>query len=172
MTVLRTVRASTALFSLGAVSILLIAITAVRTALFAMHPDVLAWGLTFDLTLTIPLLHYLLVVRPGYARASSTAIVFIVCWMIATRIIPSSQHDFLRDLGAITFALEAMLVILVIRRVVALRREPLQGDVVARIERASIAFFSESRVAKIVASEISIRFSKTRPISSCCENPS
>jgi hypothetical protein len=151
-------RRSTTLFFLAALTIVLMATTAVRSAAFAQHPDVLAWGLTFDLTLTIPLLHYVLLVRRGYARPATTAIVFIACSMLAARIIPRSQHDFLEDLGALIVAIEVTLVSLVVLRVAALRRETRGGDATARIERACLALFGETRVALIVASEISVLY--------------
>src|SRR5438445_13653364 len=96
-----TLRNPSALFTLAMATTIAVCVAILRTAAFATHPDVGAWGVTFDLTLSIPLLYYFFVVRTGRARPVTIAPLFIVCVAIATRIVPPSQPAFLNPLRCI-----------------------------------------------------------------------
>src|SRR5262245_60723420 len=63
-----------------------------RSRVFALNPDMAAWGVTFDLTLTIPLVYYVAVIRTGRARPITIAPVFVVCVAVAARLIPHEQQ--------------------------------------------------------------------------------
>src|ERR1700756_5608874 len=54
----RALRSPAALFTLIALSIAIVEIAIVRSAVFARNRDIAAWGVTFDLTITIPLLYH------------------------------------------------------------------------------------------------------------------
>ena len=109
-------RGRTAVFAFGSLAIVACAMVAFRSAVYAEHPDVLAWGFTFDLTLTIPLLYFLLVVRSGVASRSSAVIVFVVCLAVAARIVPHDQQQFLHQLRFIGAPLDVVSMWLVARR--------------------------------------------------------
>ena len=55
-------RNSPALFTLSALAVIGASALITRSALFQAAPDVAAWGVTFDLAITIPLLYWFLVV--------------------------------------------------------------------------------------------------------------
>jgi hypothetical protein len=81
-----------------------------RSAVYAQHPDVLAYAFTFDLTLTIPLFYWLLVVRRGAAPAFSIIPVFVVAMIVASRIVPRDQQAFLHQLKYLIAPLELALI--------------------------------------------------------------
>ncbi|HEU4886697.1 MAG TPA: hypothetical protein VFV49_02340, partial [Thermoanaerobaculia bacterium] len=86
------------LFGMSAAIIVGACIIVLRSHAFTAQPDLAAWGVTFDLTISIPLLYWFFVVRSGKARPLTIVPVFLIGTMIATRLIPGSQQQFLRQL--------------------------------------------------------------------------
>src|SRR5258706_15645172 len=82
------------LFTLTAIGIVAVCATILRSTLFIRNPEVAAWGVTFDLTLTIPFVYFLTVVRPGHARAITIAPVFVIGVAVAARLVPHRQQSF------------------------------------------------------------------------------
>src|SRR5258706_13284671 len=104
------------LFTLTAIGIVAVCATILRSTLFIRNPDVAAWGVTFDLTLTIPFVYYLTVVRPGHARAITIAPVFVIGVAGAAALVPPGPQGFGQPLrlvagpaGAATAARRALL---------------------------------------------------------------
>jgi len=120
-----------------------------RTRAFAANPDVGAWGVTFDLTITIPLLYWFFVVRPGHARPLTLATLFVVCTMVAALMIPRSQQFFLHDLKYLVALLEVVLVATLVRRI---RRGEgvVAGAVASEITILYYAFFGWRKRAEDV----------------------
>src|SRR5947209_12469398 len=118
----RALRSPAALFTLIALSIAIVEIAVVRSAVFARNRDVAAWGVTFDLTITIPLLFWFLLVRTGHARPVTLAPVFVVCTSAAALIIPRSDQAFLHQLRWLAAPLEVLTLGLVVASV--WRRRP------------------------------------------------
>jgi len=133
----------TRLFALIALTIVIVCTVIVRTT---SHADIAAWGVTFDLTLTIPLVWYFVVVRSGAARPMTLAPVFVVCMMLAAFVVPRGQQQFLHDLRYLSAPLEIVTLIFLGRRLAQVRD----------VESATRAMFGNSRVADFVASEVSI----------------
>lgn len=102
---------------LAALFVITACIVVLRSRAFAVNPDVAAWGVTFDLTITIPLLYWFFVVRPKLAGPLSLATLFVICTMIAAALIPRSQQFFLHDLKYLVAALEIVLVATAVRRI-------------------------------------------------------
>lgn len=118
----------------------------VRTQMFAAHPDIAAWGITFDLTITIPLLYWFFVVRAKKAPVMTLAPVFVVCTLAASALVPRAHQQFLRDLG---------------RFAVPLAELALLGAIVHRLrtrrgENPIRALLGDTRIADVVESELSI----------------
>jgi len=105
------------LFTAAASFVAIACVTLVRTRAFARNPDVVAWGVTFDLTLTIPLLYYIFVVRRGAARPITIAPVFAIGATIAALALPRANQQFLHDLRFLVAPLEVVTIVLVIRRI-------------------------------------------------------
>ncbi len=103
------------LFGMAAAGIAIACVAITRSHAFASNPDVLAWGVTFDLTLTIPLLYWLFVIRSGAARAIAVAPVFAIGAAIAAVILPRGDQQFLHELRFLVAPLEVVTLVLVVR---------------------------------------------------------
>ncbi|HEX9163879.1 MAG TPA: hypothetical protein VF980_19375 [Thermoanaerobaculia bacterium] len=144
------------LFALTSAVIAATCIALVRSSLFLRNPDVAAWGATFDLTLSIPLLYYFIVVRSGSARAITIAPVFAIGAAVAGLALPHGYHQMLHDLRFAVAPLEVVTIVLLVQRVAAMRKAERSGDPFARIEAAAAQIFGTSRAASFVAAELSI----------------
>jgi hypothetical protein len=114
MTRSRALRSPAALFTLIAISVAVCEIAIVRSTVYARNHDIGAWGVTFDLTITIPLLYWFLLVRPGRGRAITLAPLFVVCTSIAGIVVPRSDQAFLHQLRWIAAPLEIVTVVLLV----------------------------------------------------------
>ncbi len=144
------------LFAMSAAAILAACIAILRSRLYITSPDLAAWGVTFDLTISIPLLYWFFVVRGGKARPLTIVPVFLIGTMIATRLIPAHQQQFLRQLGLIAVpAAELLLIGALVSRVLAVRRQrSTASDPYERIAAAAKTMAGEGVVADVIASEI------------------
>lgn len=122
-----------------------------------MH-DVFAWGLTFDLTISLPFLYWFFVVRRGKAQMLSVAPVFIAGTAAASFIIPAAQQTFLSQLKLFVLPLaELSLITALVMRVRKLRRsQSTSEDAYERILAAVRTLVGDTRVAEIVASEVAM----------------
>src|ERR1044071_3805699 len=109
-------RRPSARFVLSALLVLTACVVVLRARAGGADPEVRPWCVTFDLTITIPLLYWLFVVRPRHAGALTLASVFIACTMVAALIVPRSQQGFLHDLKYLVAALEVVLIATAFRR--------------------------------------------------------
>jgi hypothetical protein len=87
-----------AVFAVSALAVLTACVLVVRSAAFAKNPDVAAWGITFDLTITLPLLYWFFVIRGGVAQPLTVAPVFIAGTLVAALLIPRPHQQFLQQL--------------------------------------------------------------------------
>jgi hypothetical protein len=143
------------LFPAAALSIVTVCMLILRTQRFAMNPDVGAWGVTFDLTITIPLVYYLTVVRSGAAKAITLAPLFVVCMAVAARIVPHGHQDFLMQLRWLAAPLEIVTLALVGARLLRMRGAREAGsEPLERIAAACKAVFGDNAAATFVAFEI------------------
>lgn len=103
-------------FALAALFVMTACLVVLRSRAFAANPDVAAWGVTFDLTITIPLLYWFFVVRRKHAGPLTLATLFVVCTIVASALIPRPQQFFLHDLKYLVAALEVVLITTAVRR--------------------------------------------------------
>jgi len=137
-------RAPSTRFLLASAFVVAASALLLRSQLFAMNPDVAAWGVTFDLTITIPLLYWFFVVRPGKAPAFTLVPVFVAATFAAAAFVPRAHQQFLRDLAR--FAVPLAELALVAAIAVRIRR--------AGRKDAIRALLGDTRVAEIVESEL------------------
>jgi len=116
MTRSRALRQPAALFVLASLTVVTAVLVIAHTQRFAANVDVGSWAITFDLTITIPALYYFFVVRAGRARVLTIAPVFLVCAIVATRIVPHDQQQFLHQLRFAFAPLDLITIYLVTRR--------------------------------------------------------
>jgi hypothetical protein len=114
---IRTLRNPSRVFAFAALTIVAICVVITRSPLFARNADVAAWGVTFDLTLTIPLVYYFAMVRTGSAKPITIAPVFVVCMMVAALVVPRGHQDFLHNLRFVSIPLELLTIALLARRI-------------------------------------------------------
>ena len=133
----RSSRNSVYAFAAASAAVLIACIAIVRTRPGA---DLGTWGVTFDLTITIPLLYYWFVVRSGRATAASLLAVFMVCVSAAKIVVPHSP--FLHDLRFIAAPLELVVVALIARRM--WRREPILPGRIGAFVAAEIAIVTHA----------------------------
>lgn len=117
MTTATTLRRPLPLFSFAAAAIAIACVAITRSHAFAANPDVLAWSVTFDLTITIPLLYWLFVIRTGAARAITIVPVFVIGATIAALAIPRGQQQFLHELRFLVAPLEVVTILLIVRKI-------------------------------------------------------
>jgi hypothetical protein len=134
-----------------------------RTRAFLRAPDLVAWGTTFDLCLTIPILYYFWVVRRRGSHPASVIPVFALGALAARFIVPRPYHDFLRALAPLGSALEIVVVVLIVGRVQGARatlrsggKARAAGDPVEKIGIAAGAIFGTGAAAGAVAAEIAV----------------
>jgi len=139
---------------LGAGAFALLAALVVRTQTFAAHPDIVAWGFTFDLTISLPLLWWLFAVRTGRAGVVTLIPIFLVGLAAAARIIPPAQHTFVDQLRFVAAPLDLITIALVIRRVARIRRVQPSGDPLDHLEGACAELFGGGVAARAVGFEI------------------
>ncbi len=140
-----------ALFAASAALVVAACVAVLRSHAFAANPDVAAWGVTFDLTISIPALYWFFLVRTGRARPLTLAPVFLLGVLAASTLVPRDDQQFLRDLGRFAVpAVELVLLGAIARRLTRLRGTSV--DVAAAVR----ALFGESRVADVVTSEVSM----------------
>jgi hypothetical protein len=153
-------RSPAAAFAFTALTIAAVCVGVLRSRLFAINPDMAAWGVTFDLTITIPLLYWSFVVRTGRAGAITIIPLFLLMVGVTHFLIPRPEQQFARDLSrfAVPFA-EVLLLTLLARRILAARKEgDPSADPADRIRIAASAIFGPTPVAAIVASEITLLY--------------
>ncbi|HET7435835.1 MAG TPA: hypothetical protein VFN10_14095 [Thermoanaerobaculia bacterium] len=154
----RTQRNPATLFLLAALTVTAACIAILRSRLFVTVPDIAAWGATFDLTITIPLLYWFFVVRGRGVRPITIAPVFVVCMTLAALVIPRGQQFFLRDLHLLSAPLEVVTIVLLVRRMSKLRGRFGDADPLARMTIAAREMFGNNRAAEIVASEVAVLY--------------
>lgn len=109
---MRTAVRSTTLFFLSALTVIAACTLVLRSRLFAANPDLAAFGVTFDLTITIPLLYWWFVVRSGKASPLTIAPVFVGGTLLAAMLVPRAYQQFLGQLR--WFAVPAAEVLLLV----------------------------------------------------------
>ena len=129
-------RRSPAYFFAAASAVLIVCIAIAR----AQINDVATWGVTFDLTITIPLLYYVFVVRTKHATPISMLPVFMVCVAIAKFVVPESA--FLHDLRFLAAPIELLVVGLIVRRM--WRKEPLLPGVIGAAVASEVAIMQHA----------------------------
>lgn len=141
--------------------------------LFARNPDAATFGLTFDLTVTVPVLFYLLVVRPVRLPTAALVPAVVMSFAGAALVLPHDRQHYLHLERALFAPAELLLAGLAVRRVQRAVRESRAAaesmDVVEVIRGAVCGGIPLARVADVVTSEVAILYYglfswRTRPV--------
>jgi hypothetical protein len=134
-----------------------ICVALVRSQVFRLNPDLAAWGVTFDLTLTVPLIYYLFIVRPGHARPLTIAPLFVAGVTVAALVIPRNYQQFVHQLRFVSAPLEIVTIFLVLQRLARMRRsDSSDSDTWSRVHAATRHILGDTRVATFVSMELTI----------------
>ena len=146
-------------FILSALLVLVVCCAIVRSHLYTARPDVMAWAVTFDLTLTIPFLFYLFVGRRQKSAAFLIAPLFVACLALAAAVVPRDQHFFLRTLEFLAAPAELFVIGFLIVRVRRALREaeaPTGGDGFERARAAAVAIIGNRLAAEVLVGEVAV----------------
>lgn len=141
--------------------------------LFARNPDLATLGLTFDLTVTVPLLFYSLVVRPARLPLTTLVPAIVLSFVGAGLVLPHDRQHYLHAERALFAPAELILVGLTalrVRRAVREARAASESvDVVEVIRGGVLGGIPAPRVAEAVASEVALLYYglfswRTRPV--------
>jgi hypothetical protein len=121
----------------------------------------IAAAMTFDLTVTVPALYYLLLVRPKRAPAISLLPVFLACVRVAHLLLPTGHQSFLRPLMFVAAPLEFVAIGLLIQRVRRIAAHRTDGDVIATdpMERLALGareVYGDNRAVEFLITELSV----------------
>jgi hypothetical protein len=125
-------RNSPALFTVSTLTLIAASALIMHSALFRAAPHVAAWGVTFDLAISIPLLYWFLIVRSGKAPAVTIVPVCIVGILLATALVPRAQQQFLGQLKLVVIPAAELLAVVTLVR---------QGNRVKTILGSELAMF-------------------------------
>lgn len=130
-----------------------------RSAALAAHPAV-PLAITLDLTLVVPALYWLLVIRPSGASAARVVALFVLSLLGARFVLRPDQREFLsyaRFLGApFELAVIALVVVKVRRAARGFRAAGMEADVPERIAAALADAFPYPIVGRIFTTELTL----------------
>jgi hypothetical protein len=145
-------------FALG-ITIIVASILILKSQSFANNPDLLSLGLTLDLTITIPLIYFLLIWK---TRISNLTIipVLILSFVIASFIIPSDHQFYLQFIEYALIPLELFIIVSIIRKThqisKAYRAKGLSYDFTETLRSILYDKFGNQLVANIFTTEVSL----------------
>lgn len=158
----RSLRRPLALFLLGAAAVYAASLCIVRSPAFAQAPAV-AWGVTGDLTLVLPLLWFFLGVRRARFPAITVLPVFLLSLALAAQVLPQGHRDGLRAVELLAAPAEIVLIATLARRARRLARayrianaEDLSFPDAFR--RAAIESFGDFAATRALALEVSMLY--------------
>jgi len=132
-----------------------------RTRIFDRAPDMVAFGTTFDLCLTIPVVYWFFFVRTRKATPATLIPIFGVGFLLARVVVPREHQEFLHSLAKVSSVLELVLCGVLFVRVRRLRRtlrDAANSDTVDRIRIAMTGILGNGRAGELVATEVAILY--------------
>lgn len=147
-------------FLLAALAVFLIDGAVARSSVLLQRPDVIAPAVTFDLTIFVTFLYWMLVVRRNLARPRTALPVFLASIAAAALTLPPGHRQFVlyvRYLGIPLELAALVLVVVGVRRAQArLRAAGAELDIPERIRAAVEGPVGYRRVADVIATEFAI----------------
>jgi len=132
----------------------------VRSSVFAQSPDLLAAAVSFDLTIGVTAVYWLMLVRPKRVAVRTALPMFLASVVAATITLPAGHRDLVHDIRYLGIPLELAVVgfiIVGVRRTRrALNASGIELDVPERIRLVLGGSSMQSRIADVVATETSV----------------
>src|ERR1039457_1802473 len=126
-----------------------------RTPAAAARPAMMGAAGLLDLVLTVPLVYWFLVVRPGHSSWATLAVVSVMGARASAWLLPLSGQRYLPPVVWLGIPLELWVVAQIVRRIRGLDRK---GDALSRIRAAARGIIPYERLARIVAAEIAVLY--------------
>lgn len=143
------------LFALSAATVFAACLAVLHSHAYAVNPDLAAWGITCDFTLSIPLLYWFFLVRPGHVRPLTIVPVFVIGVAVAMRVVPPAQHRFVDQMRFVSAPLELVTIWMIAMRARAMRKRGVgESDPVARFTLVARELLGNELVAGAVAFEV------------------
>ena len=141
----------------------LVEIWIVKSVWFPRNADLLSLAITADLTLGIPFLYYMLLVRARQSPAITLAPIFIAAFILAHVILPSSSHIYLNRLEFLLPVVEGLAVVygLLKARAVARHYRQVQPTTVYASDALEASLrhtFGSSRMIGLLMTELLIAY--------------
>jgi hypothetical protein len=146
-------------FVLSSLTVLAVCYAIVRSHVYTARPDVMAWAVTFDLTLTIPFLFYLFVGRRQKRAAFLIVPLFLACLAMASALVPRDQHFFLRTLEFLAAPAELFVIgflIVRVRRALRQSETPVDGDWFERARAVAVDIIGNRVAAEVLVGEVAV----------------
>jgi hypothetical protein len=148
-------RQAISLFLMCAAGIGAVVFIMARTPAAASRPAMMGAAGLIDLVLTIPLVYWFLVVRPGHSSWAALAVISVLGARASAWLLPLSGQRYLPPVAWLGIPLELWLVAQIVRRIRGLDRK---GDALARIRAAARGIIPYERLSRIVAAEIAVLY--------------
>lgn len=138
--------------------VIMVCVVVSLSTAFSLHPDAFSTGITLDLTLTAPLL-YFLVIRKSAVPKMTTIRVFIVGVLVAGLLLQHRFHSFLTGIRTwVPPLVEAMVFFLIGRKLYAVRKKggarQAGDDFLSRCRMVVQEVIGNERLSGLMASEI------------------
>jgi hypothetical protein len=133
----------------------------IHSRLFMENPEILSFGLTFDMTITIPILYYFLARRGKLPKALLIPI-FILSLTVASLILPRHHHHFLDLIKHAIFPIEVFITAYLIFKITRIVKEykrlkPKGGPGFSRIlKECLVKTIGHGKIPDFLGTEISI----------------
>jgi len=135
----------------------------VNSPLFLKKPAVLSFGITFDITLSIPIL-YLLLARIVNIPKLYIIPIFILTLILANFILPYEHHQFLNSIKKVIFLIEPVIVFFVISKILKVVKEfkKLKKEnfynIISILHESLGKIIGQKRILAILVTEISLMY--------------
>jgi hypothetical protein len=143
-------------FAAASLAVYVVALLIVGSQAFGRWPDDLALGVTLDLTIVVPLLYYLLVVRGARAPVFTILPVLILSAFGAWRVLPENHHAYLYAVEILLVTAELLIVGWCVARV--------YGEVRHQRSRPTAAIPGEDAVDRLRSTLYRISPAAERPL--------
>lgn len=133
-----------------------------HSRLFMRNPGILSFGLTFDLTISIPILYYFLLARKGKLPKALLIPICILSLVAASLILPRAYHRFLDLIKIAIFPLETFMISYLVFKISRIRKEykrlkPKGGPGFSvTLKECLVKTIGQGKIPGLLAMEISI----------------
>lgn len=148
------------LFAASITALLAIEHVVVQSLVFVRQPRTVAFGITFDIVVGIPVLYWLLIVRPLRINPLTLIAALLFSITIASLLLPPGYQQFVRPAQYVLMLVEAVLLIIALRQFMKIIQayrllSSERSDFIANFEEAMTNVLGKMAVMSVLVTEIS-----------------